>query len=400
MGILSPLYAQESSPDRIKLFINCDRCDMNFIRQEIAYIDHVRDQGLANVQLQINDVRNATGGRTFDMIFIGREEFSDMKQELEYTTSTTDTNDDVRRGLVHYIETGLLPYLLETGQLESIQVNLREGSSAKQDYSTSVDRWNYWIFEVSGGGELEKESRRSGIDLNFGFEADRVTEEWRIRSDLRFGFNENEFTSDEEVIVSSRKFLQLEGDVVNSLGPHWSAGLSGRARHNTFDNVEVGYRIGPALEYSIFPYREVVRRELTVAYRFNYINNDYIETTVFEKDRESLFSHSLSVLLRFRQPWGDIFSRLRASQFLNDLSKNRFTLNSFVNVRIFRGLSVRANVELALIRDQITLPGGDASLEDLLLRQRQIATDFETEFGLGISYTFGSAFSNIINTRL
>jgi len=52
------------------------------------------------------------------------------------------------------------------------------------------------------------------------------------------------------------------------------------------------------------------------------------------------------------------------------------------------------------VRHQINLPAGSASLEDVLLQQKQIATDFETGFRVGVSYTFGSAFNNIINTRL
>ena len=33
-----------------KLFIKCDRCDETYIRKEINYVDHVRDQALANTE--------------------------------------------------------------------------------------------------------------------------------------------------------------------------------------------------------------------------------------------------------------------------------------------------------------------------------------------------------------
>ena len=42
----------------------------------------------------------------------------------------------------------------------------------------------------------------------------------------------------------------------------------------------------------------------------------------------------------------------------------------------------------------------EASIEDLLLRQRQISTNFQNRISLGLSYTFGSIFNNIVNTRL
>ena len=53
-----------------------------------------------------------------------------------------------------------------------------------------------------------------------------------------------------------------------------------------------------------------------------------------------------------------------------------------------------------LIRDQISLQKGNASIEDLLLQQKEIATDFYSEFRVGLSYTFGSAFNNYLNSRL
>ncbi len=73
---------------------------------------------------------------------------------------------------------------------------------------------------------------------------------------------------------------------------------------------------------------------------------------------------------------------------------------SYVSVRVFKGLAVRFSANLELVRDQLNLPVGDASIEDILLRQRQIATDFEMGIGIGLSYTFGSAFNNVVNTRL
>lgn len=53
-----------------------------------------------------------------------------------------------------------------------------------------------------------------------------------------------------------------------------------------------------------------------------------------------------------------------------------------------------------IINDQISLPRGEASIEDILLGQSQLATNFETDLSFGLSYTFGSLYNNVINTRL
>ena len=75
-------------------------------------------------------------------------------------------------------------------------------------------------------------------------------------------------------------------------------------------------------------------------------------------------------------------------------------MNSSLSVRLFKGLAIRFSGNFEIIRDQINLPAGSASIEDVLLQQKQIATDFELGFSVGLSYTFGSAFNNVINTRL
>ena len=156
----------------------------------------------------------------------------------------------------------------------------------------------------------------------------------------------------------------------------------------------------PAIEYNIFPYREVLRREIVFAYKIGYLYNNYIETTIFGKDQESFFNHSLNVQVRFRQPWGNVSSVFSASSFLSDWTKNRLQMNSWLSVRIFKGLAVRFSGDVKFIKDQINLPAGSASIEDVLLQQKQIATNYEMGFGIGLSYTFGSAFNNVINTRL
>ena len=116
--------------------------------------------------------------------------------------------------------------------------------------------------------------------------------------------------------------------------------------------------------------------------------------------KQEIFNQSLTLNLRYREKWGSIYSYLVASQFLDEPDQNRPTLNTNINPRIIRGLSLRISGNFQLIRDQINLPKGEASIEDLLLRQRQISTNYQNRVSLGLSYTFGSIFNNVVNTRL
>ncbi|MCP5063376.1 MAG: hypothetical protein GY936_13060 [Ignavibacteriae bacterium] len=54
---------------------------------------------------------------------------------------------------------------------------------------------------------------------------------------------------------------------------------------------------------------------------------------------------------------------------------------------------------LAYIHDQIALPGGGVSLEEILLQRKQLATDYQFWASFGFTYSFGSIYNNIVNTR-
>jgi hypothetical protein len=60
---------------------------------------------------------------------------------------------------------------------------------------------------------------------------------------------------------------------------------------------------------------------------------------------------------------------------LRDLSRHSVAFNGFVDVRITQGLSIEIGGELELIHNQLNLAKGDADLEEVLLRRRQLETN-------------------------
>ncbi|MGB3801570.1 MAG: hypothetical protein WA952_17260, partial [Lewinella sp.] len=203
-----------------------------------------------------------------------------------------------------------------------------------------------------------------------------------------------------ETFLRIRRRRYIDGSVVFSLSPHWSLGGFAGYEHSTYENLTHSMRLSPALEFNVFPYSQVLRREITFAYRLGYRYNEYLEETIFEELAEHLYNTSLYVQARFRQPWGNINASFDASAYLHDFSKNRLVLDSYVDLILFGGLAVRLSLDLQLIRDQLNLPAGETSVEDLLLRQRQIATDFRLGAGIGFRYTFGAISNSVINYRL
>jgi hypothetical protein len=57
------------------------------------------------------------------------------------------------------------------------------------------------------------------------------------------------------------------------------------------------------------------------------------------------------------------------------------------------------NAQYARIHDQINLAKGNVSQEDVLLQRRQLATSYEYYGSIGIRYSFGSIYTNVVNPR-
>ena len=386
--------------NRLNVFVDCRTyCDISYFKSQINYINYVRDPALADVHILITRYPLANNGNQYTFNLIGKNAFENNNNIFTYDVPPNTARDNLRKILVQYIQLGLVAYLVHT-DIE-MDLSIIENQETIKAPEPEQDPWNFWVFEVYANGSLSKESQRQTFRLNNGIEMDRVTEKWRISQDIFFrGTYQKIFQEDDKDIISNLRRFGLSGRVVKSINNHWSAGIFESYNSSTFSNIQLGIRVGPALEYSIFPYKEVVNREFTIAYHFGYNTRNYFEETLFGKLKENLWDQSLRLSLRLRQPWGSVFSSLRGKHFLGDFSKNNVELDNYISFRLIKGLSLDLRVNFEIINDQLAIPKGEATLEEVLLQQKQLASDYDLYLSLGVRYNFGSSFNNIVNTRL
>jgi len=393
--------AEDPEPEApsLKVFLDCRACDMNYLREQIPYINYVRDPEQSDVHVLVTSTRTGSGARTHVIDFIGRKKFDKEEHSLAFTESPNASREERRKGIGKKLEMGLIPYWIGTGLAEQMDVSVKSDQPEKEKGPVQ-DPWNHWIFELAGGGAFSKESARSSFNVWGRLEANRVTEEWRLRNNAFLRYDERVFKDEEGDIVSTMQRKFVNSHAVKSIDNHWSAGMSAGVRQSTYENLDLGVYVAPALEYSLFPYSDVNRREVTIAYRVSYLYRDYEQMTIFEKFKEDLWNHSLKFNARLRQPWGSLFAGIEGSHFFDDISKHRLEVDGYLNLRIVSGLSVQLGGDMALINDQRSLPAGETSLEDLLLAQRQLATNYRFSGSIGLKYIFGSMYNDIVNTRL
>lgn len=384
---------------QLKVFLDCDDCYSDFLRSEVVFVDYVRDRTEAEVHVLVRQSRTASGGLEHTLDFTGLRRYDTLTHTLKTATTSSDTDDVIRRQLATALRTGLLRFLTNESVPPELQVTVRLGTE-EQRPAVVGDRWNNWVFSVRGNASFQGEESSKERQLGASMSADRITPDWKITLGAEIDHEREEFDLDEEtpVIAESRE-RDFMWQVVKGLGEHWSAGAMGEVESSTFDNMKLSVTAGPAVEYNVFPYSQYTRRQLRALYAVGLGSFSYFEETLYGKTEETLPLHEMSLTLEQRERWGSLEARVEWSQYLHDLSKNRLELQGDVSVRIARGLSVGAEVNGSRLRDQLSLPLRGATEEEVLLRLRRLQSGYEYGFSLNLTYTFGSIFSSIVNPR-
>jgi hypothetical protein len=120
---------------------------------------------------------------------------------------------------------------------------------------------------------------------------------------------------------------------------------------------------------------------------------------VYDKTKELLFGQKLEVTLELIEKWGSISASLEGSHYFHNIKMKKVELYTSLNLRLFKGLSFRVQGGVSLVNDLLNLPKGDISSEDVLLQRKQLASQYEFWGGIGLNYSFGSIFNNVVNPR-
>lgn len=389
-----------SEPRALRVYLDCDRCDFNHIRSEITYVNYVRDPEQADVHLFITDQRTGSDGRLYQLSFLGRGAYESVEYTFEEIVDRNATRTERRDVVTEAIRLGLVPYVVQTESLSDFSLSYT-GAAEKENQEPPRDPWKQWVFTAYVGGiELELESNRTVFDSRWGLFADHVSDDWKLR--VRPFFNYDLVKIKRENAADVRSSISrhgLESYAIRSLGQHWSVGVFGDYITRNDQNLRNRFEVMPGIEYSVLPYDEATRRAITVVYQVGVTYVDYFEETIFNQTEETLVNQQLSASVAIRQPWGEIFSGLEGSHYFHDFTKRRAEFFSSISVRLLEGLSLRVQGDIEMVQDQLALPLGDASIEEILLQQRELETDFEFSGSIALTYRFGSKFANIVNTR-
>lgn len=399
---ISPCFGQDvdveaTNRDRLKVFLDCNRCDETFIRQELTYINYVRDRQDADMHILVTTQSTGSGGTEYELNFIGQGDFERMGSTLTYASGGTDTDDERRRGLMRTIVMGLVPALSQTSMADQLDVRVNRPREAAPP--VVVDKWNDWVFRIGLNGSGNGQESRNTYKVGSSFSATRTTEDWKINVRFNGEYEERRFNIDEETEVYTRRDGTFSALIAKSMGPRWAVGLFAEANTSSFENTDMSAEIAPAVEYNLYPYSESSRREFRFTYRMNLRTFRYEEETIYGQTEETRLNQSLEASYEVNQAWGNVDASLEFSHYLHEFAKNQISLFLRLEFQVIRGLSFNVFGRVSRTHDQLFLAADDPTNQEILLDQLQLATSYDYRVSLGLSYRFGSIFNNVVNSR-
>lgn len=390
-----------SAVSRLRFYLECSSgsCDFEFLKQELQWVDWVRDRQDAEVHVLLTQSRTGGGGLASEF-FVTRPHGGGPAADTVRAFSEPSTSDDAQRRQMLRTLAAILARDVTT-RPEGSRLDIHLANAAPSGNKPAVpakDPWNSWVLKLSGNGFVNGQKSFRSLNAFGNASAARVVPSSKVGVNGFYNYNEQRFTDPRLVFV--QRGWGGNARSVWSMGPRWAAGGRAFANSSRFSNLHLSLGAGPALEYDVFPYTESSRHLLTLAYEVTARRTRYDEVTLYGKTSETLWSHGVTAKLAFTQPWGSVSLTPDFSQYLHDAGKYRVSGSTDAQLNLVRGLSLNLSLFAARIRDQLSLPRGDASNEDVLLQQRQLATSFQYFGSVGISYTFGSRTNNVVNVRL
>ncbi|WP_111709926.1 hypothetical protein [Lutibacter citreus] len=394
---------------KLKLYLDCNLCDVNYIQQKSSkYFEFVRDQKYADVHIMVRSQNTGSGGLEHELEYFGKNFYGKAYNKHSFSTPPTNSFSENRDLMLQNIRMGSSIFLYKHyDKYESLIVNSNEEKNdsinkpvPKNDTQIEVkDKWNSWVFNIGLNGGYSGQETSENSNLGASFSMKRVTNKNKFLIRTNFNTQKSDYDYGDFKISSTNKTINVNIYDAFSISNHWSIGAFLNGGRSTYANQKLYIKFKPAIEYSFFDYKESATKQITISYRVGGVKYKYDEKTIFNKSEEFLGEQSAELSGSVQQKWGSVNGSVLYDSYLNDSSLNAFNFRLSTNFRVASGLTFNISGNYGITNNQINLAGGDLSLDELLLRQKQVNSGYNFFTTVGLNYSFGSMFSSVINPR-
>jgi hypothetical protein len=387
----------------LKVFLDCSYCDMDYLRTELTFIDYVRDRMEAQVDIIVSSLQTGSGGTEYTFVFKGQKEFNGQNDTLRYDITSFATDDLTRKGIVQTIKLGLTRYIAKTSYASKLNITFTKDTAHTSDQvnvKPSLDKWKSWVFTCGGFGNFSGQQLTGTTNVNGILEASKVTPDWKISLGFNIGYNYGYYIiSADSTIKSISQSATFSALYVKSMNEHFSWGINADINNSTFNNMALQERVQPGIEYSIFPYSKATHKLFRLLYYFTFENSRYEDSTIYGKLHTFYLGEELLASINYKEPWGSLFLSLDGSHYFYDFSKNNLTFSTGFSLNLFEGFTLAIGGNASIVNNEIYLPADGATEAQILLSTKALPTPYQFYFFVGIKYSFGSIYNNIVNPR-
>lgn len=381
------------------IYLDCNDCDVDYIKEHLTFVNYVRERRAADIHILVTGSETGSGGFKAIIVFYGQNRYANKTDTLSFSVKPNTSDEVINTKFVKILKIGILFFLTESDVINNCEITYHSPSGKTNQIQSNEDPWNYWVFHTNLSGRYNGESSYQNYVFGTRININRITEKWKLEFSFTNRYNETHYLYGDNEILGITRNYQFSHLMVKSISNHWSVGHSIYANSSSYNNIEYSLNWNPAIEYDIYPYSESTIRQFRIMYSIGPIYNNYIDITVFDKTEELLFSHSLKIAYETNQKWGNIGFNISSGSYLHDFSLNYARLSSDLSLNLFKGFSFNLYGAISFIHNQISLSKGEVSLENVLIRTQQLPTTFSYYCSLGVSYTFGSIYNNVVNPR-
>ncbi|MEO0281583.1 MAG: hypothetical protein ABIN05_04470 [candidate division WOR-3 bacterium] len=330
---------------------------------------------------------------SFTLFSYGQNKYKNLSDTMKLFFDKNISEYDIYQNLYKSFIVMLLGNFFEQDYLEKVSITETE----KIVEEKKVYGWN---FNLEGLTELYSENQYKNNLLKIKLGGNRFINDDQMKLELSFSVSKKYFYLDSNRILTSfNRNVFSEVEYIQAINDRISSRVKLDGYNSIFSNYKLKNDLSIGIEYSLFPYVEGNTRLLKISYEFEPSFIIYYDTTVYDKIREILHRNIIKLSYNVLFPKGNISLSLLGSNYIQYFDQYSLSLEGSMKLYFFKGFSVNLYGDFVVPRDKRNIQKAGYTDEDLLLLQKERATDYAFFLEVSLSYTWGSKYINIESFR-
>lgn len=377
----------------LTIFLDCDDENLkNFLITEIKTFEFSNIKEESDIFFIIKKDSH-DNNICFTLFSYGQNDYKNLSDTLKLFFDKNISEYNIYKNLYESFMIMVLGNYFEQDYLDKISITEIEKSvEVKKEYG--------WNFNLEGLTELYSENQYKNNLLKVKFSGNRFINYDQIKLDLSFSVNKKYFYLDSNRVLTSfnRNFFS-EIEYIQAINDRISSRFKLDGYNSTFSNYRLKNDLSIGIEYSFFPYIEGNTRLLKISYEYEPSFVIYYDTTIYDRTKEILHKNIIRFSYDVLFTKGNVSLSLVGTNYIQYFNQYSISFEGSMKLYFWKGFSLNLYSEFAIPRDKRNIEKAGYTDEDLLLLQKERATDYAFFIDLSISYTWGSKLINIESFR-